>query len=85
MKHKEPVNLKPVLIVYNFAMVGLSIYMFHEVHCVFQYRCILFQGLMLKQSGHQICNLFSFHSSWSHLGWQTTVICVNLWTTDPVL
>ncbi len=35
MKHKEPVNLKALLIVYNFAMVGLSIYMFHEVHCVF--------------------------------------------------
>lgn len=31
MKHKEPVNLKPVLIVYNFSMVGLSVYMFHEV------------------------------------------------------
>ncbi|XP_016128461.1 elongation of very long chain fatty acids protein 4-like isoform X2 [Sinocyclocheilus anshuiensis] len=30
MKHTEPVNLKAVLIVYNFAMVGLSIYMFHE-------------------------------------------------------
>jgi len=32
MKHKEPVNLKAVLIVYNFAMVALSVYMFHEVH-----------------------------------------------------
>lgn len=32
MKHKEPVNLKAVLIVYNFAMVGLSVFMFHEVH-----------------------------------------------------
>ncbi|XP_061593622.1 ELOVL fatty acid elongase 8b [Cololabis saira] len=30
MKHREPVDLKPVLIVYNFAMVGLSAYMFHE-------------------------------------------------------
>ncbi|RXN34560.1 adenine DNA glycosylase-like protein [Labeo rohita] len=30
MKNKEPVDLKAVLIVYNFAMVGLSIYMFHE-------------------------------------------------------
>uniref|UniRef100_A0A8C2CQ52 Elongation of very long chain fatty acids protein n=1 Tax=Cyprinus carpio TaxID=7962 RepID=A0A8C2CQ52_CYPCA len=30
MKHKEPMNIKAVLIVYNFANVGLSIYMFHE-------------------------------------------------------
>lgn len=30
MKHREPVDLKVVLIVYNFAMVGLSAYMFHE-------------------------------------------------------
>lgn len=32
MKHREPVDLKVFLIVYNFAMVGLSAYMFHEVH-----------------------------------------------------
>lgn len=31
MKDREPVNLKIVLIVYNFAMVLLSVYMFHEV------------------------------------------------------
>ncbi|KAG7235706.1 hypothetical protein INR49_002336 [Caranx melampygus] len=30
MKHREPVDLKVVLIVYNFTMVGLSAYMFHE-------------------------------------------------------
>ncbi|XP_012720286.2 ELOVL fatty acid elongase 8b [Fundulus heteroclitus] len=30
MKHRQPVDLKVVLIVYNFAMVGLSAYMFHE-------------------------------------------------------
>lgn len=30
MRHKEPVDLKFVLIVYNFAMVGLSAYMFYE-------------------------------------------------------
>ncbi|KAK7889694.1 hypothetical protein WMY93_025254 [Mugilogobius chulae] len=30
MRHKEPIDLKFVLIVYNFAMVGLSAYMFHE-------------------------------------------------------
>ncbi|TRZ02781.1 hypothetical protein DNTS_028825 [Danionella cerebrum] len=30
MKNAEPVNLKVVLILYNFAMVGLSVYMFHE-------------------------------------------------------
>ncbi|XP_056319808.1 ELOVL fatty acid elongase 8b [Danio aesculapii] len=30
MKNMEPVNLKGLLIVYNFAMVGLSVYMFHE-------------------------------------------------------
>lgn len=31
MAKREPVNLKPVLIVYNFAMVCLSAYMFYEV------------------------------------------------------
>lgn len=30
MKHRQPVDLKVVLIVYNFAMVGLSSYMFSE-------------------------------------------------------
>ncbi|XP_056149840.1 ELOVL fatty acid elongase 8a [Lampris incognitus] len=30
MKHRQPINLKPVLIVYNFAMVCLSAYMFYE-------------------------------------------------------
>lgn len=31
MARRQPVNLKPVLIVYNFAMVCLSAYMFYEV------------------------------------------------------
>lgn len=31
MKHRRPVDLRVVLIVYNFVMVGLSAYMFHEV------------------------------------------------------
>ena len=31
MAKRQPVNLKPVLIVYNFAMVCLSAYMFYEV------------------------------------------------------
>ncbi|XP_041698021.1 ELOVL fatty acid elongase 8a isoform X1 [Coregonus clupeaformis] len=30
MAHRQPVNLKPVLIIYNFAMVCLSAYMFYE-------------------------------------------------------
>ncbi|KAK2835649.1 hypothetical protein Q5P01_016133 [Channa striata] len=30
MKHRQPVDLKVVLIVYNFAMVGVSAYMFYE-------------------------------------------------------
>ncbi|KAF3858523.1 hypothetical protein F7725_011724 [Dissostichus mawsoni] len=30
MKNRQPVNLKPILIVYNFAMVCLSAYMFYE-------------------------------------------------------
>ncbi|GAA6235033.1 elongation of very long chain fatty acids protein 4-like [Lates japonicus] len=30
MKNREPIDLKVILIVYNFAMVGLSAYMFHE-------------------------------------------------------
>lgn len=38
MAKREPVNLKPVLIVYNFAMVCLSAYMFYEVplHCMWE-------------------------------------------------
>lgn len=31
MRHRQPVDLRVILIVYNFAMVGLSTYMFHEV------------------------------------------------------
>lgn len=31
MRHRKPFDLKVVLIVYNFAMVGMSAYMFHEV------------------------------------------------------
>lgn len=31
MKHREPFDLKGVLVLYNFAMVGLSAYMFYEV------------------------------------------------------
>lgn len=30
MKHRQPVDLKAILIVYNFVMVGLSLYMFLE-------------------------------------------------------
>ncbi|KAM9796166.1 ELOVL fatty acid elongase 8b [Syngnathus typhle] len=30
MRHREPVDLRLVLIIYNFSMVGMSIYMFHE-------------------------------------------------------
>ncbi|KAM8874509.1 ELOVL fatty acid elongase 8b isoform 1-T1 [Spinachia spinachia] len=31
MRHREPFDLKGVLVLYNFAMVGLSAYMFYEV------------------------------------------------------
>lgn len=31
MKHRQPIDLRAILIVYNFAMVGLSAYMFYEV------------------------------------------------------
>lgn len=34
MRNREPVDLRLVLIVYNFAMVCLSVYMFHEVKCL---------------------------------------------------
>nr|XP_061790358.1 elongation of very long chain fatty acids protein 4-like [Nerophis lumbriciformis] len=30
MRHREPVDLRKFLILYNMAMVGLSVYMFHE-------------------------------------------------------
>lgn len=31
MAHRQPVNIKAILIVYNFSMVCLSAYMFYEV------------------------------------------------------
>jgi len=31
MTHREPVNIKAILIIYNFSMVCLSAYMFYEV------------------------------------------------------
>lgn len=34
MRKRQPVDLKAVLMVYNFGMVGLSAYMFHEVRDV---------------------------------------------------
>lgn len=45
MKHREPVDLKLVLIIYNFAMVGLSAYMCYEV-C---FRCLLFNFNIKKK------------------------------------
>lgn len=36
MKNVQPLNLKAVLIPYNFILVGLSIYMFLEVHVIFR-------------------------------------------------
>lgn len=43
MARREPLNLKAVLVVYNFLMVGLSAYMFYEVLFVlanhFQIKC----------------------------------------------
>ncbi len=57
MSKRQPVNLKPVLIVYNFAMVCLSAYMFYEVGLLLSYKwemcnwCYTGQqgGWMLKQ------------------------------------
>lgn len=40
MKRREPVDLKAVLIVYNFAMVCLSVYMFHEVCYSYSHQCV---------------------------------------------
>lgn len=50
MKRRQPVDLRPVLIVYNFAMVGLSAYMFHEV-CV--------RALILSRGSESITGTFS--------------------------
>lgn len=38
MARREPLNLRAVLIVYNFLMVGLSAYMFYEVLLVLTYQ-----------------------------------------------
>lgn len=45
MARRQPVNLRPVLIVYNFAMVCLSAYMFYEVNT------ILLEGTIGKDNG----------------------------------
>lgn len=44
MKHRQPVDLRVVLIVYNFVMVGLSAYMFYEV-------CLCYVLLKQNQPG----------------------------------
>lgn len=49
MKHREPVDLKVVLIVYNFVMVGLSAYMFYEV-CVHTAFCVCYQGNKITEA-----------------------------------
>ena len=51
MKHREPVDLKAVLIVYNFAMVVLSAYMFHEVRL----RCLQFSFSSTSQMSREHC------------------------------
>uniref|UniRef100_A0A672HJ58 Elongation of very long chain fatty acids protein n=1 Tax=Salarias fasciatus TaxID=181472 RepID=A0A672HJ58_SALFA len=57
MAKREPVNLKPVLIVYNFAMVCLSAYMFYEVsvlvELVFFFSYIFF--CMIKFNERSFC------------------------------
>lgn len=47
MARRQPVNLRPVLIVYNFAMVCLSAYMFYEVNT------ILLEGTIGKDNGER--------------------------------
>lgn len=53
MASREPFNLKPLLIVYNFAMVGLSFYMFWEVTLM---DLLLFQYLFLS-----LCHFEKLH------------------------
>ena len=48
MKHRQPVNLKPLLIVYNFAMVCLSAYMFYEVFTMIPGSCSHFCYLLIS-------------------------------------
>lgn len=43
MARREPLNLKAVLVVYNFLMVGLSAYMFYEVLFVLSYQPLHFE------------------------------------------
>lgn len=45
MARRQPVNLRSVLILYNFAMVCLSAYMFYEVNA------ILLEGTIGKDNG----------------------------------
>lgn len=73
MRHRQPVDLRVVLIVYNFAMVGLSAYMFHEV-CVER-----------GSGGDAAASVASpvglSCSSWWHLGSPTTATSVSQWIT----
>ncbi|MGH0182582.1 UNVERIFIED_CONTAM: hypothetical protein FKN15_023910 [Acipenser sinensis] len=57
MKHREPVNLKAVLIVYNFSLVCLSAYMFYEVF------------FLLRKKNNQITFLHVYHHATMIFNW----------------
>lgn len=40
MENRKPFDLKYVLIVYNFSLVALSIYIVHQVSCVYMCVCV---------------------------------------------
>lgn len=86
MRHKEPVDLQLVLVVYNFAMVGLSAYMFYEVwSCyttcrtenlhVYLRRIYLNNPVSLDKNIHGA--LFHLNSFWFHHGFQATAYCAS--------
>ncbi|XP_029562307.1 elongation of very long chain fatty acids protein 4 isoform X2 [Salmo trutta] len=56
MKRREPVDLKAVLIVYNFAMVCLSVYMFHEVFFILRKKNSQLTFLHVYHHGTMIFN-----------------------------
>ncbi|PIK59602.1 putative elongation of very long chain fatty acids protein 7 [Apostichopus japonicus] len=57
MANREPFNLKPLLIVYNFAMVALSFYMFWEFFFI------------LRKKNRQVSFLHVFHHALMPFSW----------------
>ena len=75
MAKRKPFELNGVLIVYNFGMVLLSMYMFKEV-------CIA--NNVLWQLRVTLCHASNFYSYFYHRQHLNTIISVILSTMEPM-